>query len=110
MSRIVRVQKGGLSPVVIVFREVSNDANNGRRRQPNGATLNLLDASGTASGTTMSGAFKAKGEFVFYWDTSALAIGDYRARLRFGYAFSTAAGGVTKTGERDVILRLVNAE
>lgn len=110
MSRIIRVQKGGLVAVPIVTREVSNDADNGRRRHPNGATMQLLDAAGAASGSLMSGAFRRRGEFIFYWETSNLALGDYRARIRFGYAFSSLAGGVTKTGERDVILRLVNAQ
>ncbi len=104
----MRVTKGGVRSLNLVTREVSNDADNGRRRHPNGATLQLLDNAGAASGTLMSGAFRRRGEFVFYWDTSALALGDYRARLRYGYAFSSLTGGVTKTGEEDIILRLVN--
>lgn len=108
MSRIIRVGKGGVVAIPIVAREVSNDADNGRRRHPNGATMQLVNADGTNLGTPLTGFFRRRGEFIFYWDTSNLALGDYKARVRFGYAFSSLAGGVTKTGEKPVILRLVN--
>lgn len=109
MGRITRVQKGGLVPVTIEFRERRRDTQNGQRIDPNGCVAQLLNPDGTNQGSPLNCTWARKGDFVFYWDTSALAVGDYRAKIRFGYAFSTDAGGVTKIGEVDVILRLVNA-
>lgn len=108
MSRTIRVQKGGVVPVRIPFREVRSDSLDGQRVDVNGVQIIFLNPDGTTQ-STLATAWQERGIYVAYWDTSSLAVGDYRARIRFGYAFSTAQGGVTKTGERSVILRLVNS-
>jgi hypothetical protein len=111
MPIVTRVQQGGLQPVRVVTREVRTDALNGRRIHPTGVTITIVDPNGTTL-TAVNGValtFIQTGEFVYYWDTSSLALGDYRAKLRFGYAFASLASGATKIGEKDAILRLVRS-
>lgn len=109
MARLIRVQRGGVVPVRFEFREQRRDNLTGRLTAPNGCTLQFLNPDGSSIGAAQSCTFVGRGEFAFFWDTALLAAGDYRAKLRYGYAYSTAQGGVTKVGERDVILRLVTA-
>lgn len=104
---ILRIQKGGVVPVRFPFREVRADDLNGQRIRVNGCVVTILNPDGTTQLSNATAQWEREGTFILYWDTSALAVGDYKARIRFGQAFSTAQGGVTKIGERDTLLRLV---
>lgn len=108
MSRIIRVQKGGIVPIRIPFREIRNDNLNGQLINVNGGVIQFLNPDGTNNGSPQSLQWEQLGILILYWDTSSLTVGDYKARVRYGYAFSSAQNGVTKIGEKDVILRLVN--
>lgn len=104
---VIRVQKGGVQAVRFEFREVRADSLDGQRIQPNGCSVTVLNPDGTTQLSNATAAWERAGTFVLYWDTSSLALGDYRCRVRFGQAFSTAQGGATNVGERAIILRLV---
>lgn len=110
MSDIIRVQKGGVVPIRVPFRRVSLDSEtNGLPVPPVSCVFDVLNPDRSTQTSNGTGEAESSGTFLFYWDTSALTVGDYTLVLKFGYAFSSAIGGASKTGHRGVILRLVNA-
>ena len=109
MTNVTRVQKGGVVPVRLPFREIRSDHLDGQRIQPNGATVTVLNPDESIQVFVPSLTWEQTGVMLFYWDTSALALGVYKARVRFGYAFSSGQGGVTKIGEKDFNIRLVKS-
>lgn len=111
MANVIRVQQGGIVPLRVVTREVRTDDLNGRRVHPSGMTITIYDPSDEPLPgiVEISLSFIQSGDFIYYWDTTELTLGDYKASLRYGYAFSSSSAGVTKVSERDIILRLVAA-
>lgn len=109
MVTVVRVQRGGVIPLTLTVRELRTDSLNGQRVHPSGASVATFNPDGTAQQASTAADYVDTGTFIFYWDTTNLSSGDYRAKVRIGYAFSSATGGATKVLERDLLLRLVNA-